>query len=60
MQYISTIRRCPKMLFALLNSVVSEADLLAAIIFGRIVTVSGDILFYLSALVMKSRTVKTA
>ncbi len=46
-------------LFALLTAVVSEADLLVAIIFGRIVTVGGDILFFLSALVMDPRTEKT-
>ena len=45
-------------LFTLLNPVVSEADLLAAIIFGRIVTVGGDVLFYLTALVMNVRTTK--
>lgn len=45
-------------LFTLLNPVVSEADLLAAIIFGRIVTVGGDILFYLTVLVMNVRTTK--
>ena len=45
-------------LFALLKPIVSEADLLAAVIFGRIVTVGGDILFYLSALLINSQNAK--
>ena len=46
-------------LFALLSPFVREADLLAAIIFGRIVTVGGDILYFLFALVLNLRTAKT-
>jgi len=37
-------------LFAILHTVVSEADLLAAIVLGRSVTVVGDVLFYMVAL----------
>ena len=36
-------------LYALLKNYVSEADLITAIVLGRVVTVSGDILFYLLA-----------
>lgn len=46
-------------LYALLISVANEADLLTAIVVGRIVTVAGDTLFYLSALAMNTRVVKT-
>lgn len=40
-------------LFAILQSVVSEADLLAAILLGRVVTVGGDVLFYLAAIAVR-------
>ena len=46
-------------LFALLHPIVNEAELLTAIIFGRIVTVVGDVLFYLMALTINARTVRT-
>lgn len=46
-------------LFTLLKPIVSEADLLTAIILGRIVTVGGDILFYLSALILNVQVAKT-
>lgn len=46
-------------LFALLRTVVNEADLLATIVFGRIVTVVGDVLFYLVAVLAKARTAKS-
>lgn len=42
-------------LLFLLNGLVSDADLLLAIVLGRIVTVSGDVMFYIMALLMKSR-----
>lgn len=45
-------------LFALLSPFVREVDLLAAIIIWRIVTVGGDILFFLFALVLNVRTAK--
>jgi uncharacterized membrane protein YbhN (UPF0104 family) len=46
-------------LLALLGAFVSEVDLLTAIIFARIVTVAGDILYFLFALVLKLRVAKT-
>jgi uncharacterized membrane protein YbhN (UPF0104 family) len=46
-------------LYAILHPFVNEADLLAAIIFGRIITVVGDILFYILALVISVRVTKT-
>jgi uncharacterized membrane protein YbhN (UPF0104 family) len=47
-------------LYAILHPFVNEADLLAAIIFGRIVTVSGDVLFYLMAVLANARTRESA
>lgn len=37
-------------LYALLHNMVSEADLITAIVLGRIVTVSGDLMFYVCAI----------
>jgi uncharacterized membrane protein YbhN (UPF0104 family) len=37
-------------LYALLHSFVNQADLLTAIVLGRIITIVGDVLFYLLAL----------
>ncbi len=48
------------LLFALISPFTSEADLLAAIILGRIVTVGGDILYFLFALILNTRTVNAA
>lgn len=42
-------------LYSILNTVVNETELLTAIIFGRIITVGGDLIFYLVALVIKSQ-----
>lgn len=36
-------------LYALLHTMLSQADLITAIVLGRIVTVSGDVIFYLLA-----------
>jgi hypothetical protein len=47
-------------LYALLHPVVKETELLTVIIFGRIVTVSGDVLFYLMAVLAKARTPDSA
>lgn len=44
-------------LFGILQSVVSKTDLLSAIIFGRIVTVIGDVVFYLLAVFLRGKTV---
>ena len=41
-------------LYALLHSMVSQVDLITAIVIGRIVTVSGDVVFYLWALAMRA------
>jgi len=46
-------------LFALLHSIVNETALLTAIVFGRMVTVVGDVLFYLLALTINARAVRT-
>jgi glycosyltransferase 2 family protein len=37
-------------LYALLHTMLSQADLITAIVLGRIVTVSGDVVFYLLAM----------
>ncbi|TYO96597.1 hypothetical protein LX24_01066 [Desulfallas thermosapovorans DSM 6562] len=42
-------------LFAILHTVVSEADLLAAIVLGRSVTVVGDVVYYLIAVIMRTK-----
>ncbi|KAF1086057.1 hypothetical protein SPSYN_00795 [Sporotomaculum syntrophicum] len=42
-------------LFAILHTVVSEADLLAAIVLGRSVTVVGDVVYYFIALGMRKK-----
>ena len=47
-------------LYALLHPVVKETELLTVIVFGRIVTVGGDVLFYLVAVLAKARTLKSA
>lgn len=46
-------------LYALLHPFVSGADLLTAIVFGRITTVVGDVLFYILALIIGARAAKT-
>lgn len=43
-------------LYTLLKSIVNEADLLTAIVLGRIITVCGDVMFYLLALLSRFRT----
>ncbi|HKO88593.1 MAG TPA: hypothetical protein VJU83_08755 [Burkholderiales bacterium] len=40
-------------LYALLHSMVSQSDLITAIVLGRIVTVSGDVVFYVWAAAMR-------
>lgn len=40
-------------LYALLHNMVSQADLITAIVLGRIVTVSGDVVFYLWATALR-------
>ena len=45
-------------LFALLRPFFSEPDLLSAVIFGRIITLGGDVLFYLSSLGINSESAK--
>ena len=45
-------------LYALLSPFINEANLLTAILLGRIVTVVGDVLFYILALIIGLRTVK--
>jgi uncharacterized membrane protein YbhN (UPF0104 family) len=45
-------------LFFLLNSFVIEGDLLLAILIGRLVTVGGDLLFYLGAIIIPDRLTK--
>jgi len=45
-------------LYTILYSFVNEANLLAAIVFGRIITVVGDVLFYLLALIIGTRAAK--
>lgn len=47
-------------LYSLLHSIVKESDLLTAIVFGRIITVAGDFLFYLIAMFAKARSAKSA
>jgi hypothetical protein len=42
-------------LYAILHSVVGKADLLTAIVLGRIVTVFGDVVFYLLAVCIRPR-----
>jgi uncharacterized membrane protein YbhN (UPF0104 family) len=46
-------------LYAILHSFVNEADLLTAIVLGRIITVAGDVLFYILALVIGTRVART-
>ena len=38
-------------MYALLHTLISQSDLLTAIVLARIVTVAGDLLFYLLALI---------
>jgi hypothetical protein len=45
-------------LYAILHSFVNESDLLTIIVFGRIITVVGDILFYVLALVIGTRVAR--
>jgi uncharacterized membrane protein YbhN (UPF0104 family) len=45
-------------LFFLLKNLVIEGDLLLAIIIGRLVTVGGDLLFYLGAILIPERLTK--
>ena len=45
-------------LYAILYSFVNEADLLTAIVFGRVITVVGDVLFYILALVIGTRVAR--
>lgn len=46
-------------LFTILHPVVGQADLLAAIVLGRIVTVVGDAVYYLLAVGIRQKTVNT-
>ena len=46
-------------LYAILHPFINEADLLTAIVFGRIITVVGDVLFYILALLIGTRAAKT-
>lgn len=47
-------------LYAILQPYVNEADLMTAIVLGRIITIVGDILFYLLALIIGTQLDKTA
>ena len=46
-------------LFFLLRSVINEADLITAIILSRIVTASGDVIFYLLVMLIPTSTAET-
>jgi hypothetical protein len=47
-------------LYALLHSLIDQPELLATIVFSRAITLAGDLLFYLCAVILPDRLVPGA